>query len=50
MPQMSPIWWTSLMIYFIIMLMLINSMIYFNLIKIKLKKKMITTKKNNWKW
>nr|WIM51129.1 ATP synthase F0 subunit 8 [Extensus latus] len=50
MPQMSPMWWFSLMLYFIMLFTLFNSMIYFmfykevsnsyNLIKVKM----------TWKW
>nr|YP_010531310.1 ATP synthase F0 subunit 8 [Mileewa amplimacula]UXX17569.1 ATP synthase F0 subunit 8 [Mileewa amplimacula] len=50
MPQMSPIWWFSLMIMTIFMLMLINNLIYFNILNISIKKKETTTSKNNWKW
>nr|QZR91910.1 ATP synthase F0 subunit 8 [Mileewa rufivena] len=50
MPQMSPIWWTSLMMLTIISMMMIISMIYFNLIKIKMNKKMLYSNKKNWKW
>nr|YP_010349775.1 ATP synthase F0 subunit 8 [Cassianeura cassiae]UOH96517.1 ATP synthase F0 subunit 8 [Cassianeura cassiae] len=50
MPQMSPMWWTSLMLMFILMLMIMMMMIYFNL-NIKMNKKiMISSKKINWQW
>nr|ALO70574.1 ATP synthase F0 subunit 8 [Eusphalerum torquatum] len=51
MPQMAPMNWLSLFIMMIIILMIFNSMNYFNFLykpkKIKLNKKSF---KNNWKW
>nr|YP_009692452.1 ATPase subunit 8 [Rhagovelia reitteri]QEH58864.1 ATPase subunit 8 [Rhagovelia reitteri]QEH58965.1 ATPase subunit 8 [Rhagovelia sp. XD-2019] len=51
MPQMSPMWWTSLMIMFTLSFMMVNSMMYF-MKKYNVKSKM--EKKNqiqkNWKW
>nr|AXS65793.1 ATP synthase F0 subunit 8 [Curculionoidea sp. 10 KM-2017] len=51
MPQMAPLNWTLLFIYFILILMISNSTIYF-LTNYKIKnfmfKKKITL--NNWKW
>nr|YP_010996508.1 ATP synthase F0 subunit 8 [Concaveplana hamulusa]WPC85250.1 ATP synthase F0 subunit 8 [Concaveplana hamulusa] len=50
MPQMSPMWWMSLMILFIFMMLMFNSMIYFIFsskmdIKLSLENKQLT-----WKW
>nr|YP_011010163.1 ATP synthase F0 subunit 8 [Hermatobates djiboutensis]WPW46687.1 ATP synthase F0 subunit 8 [Hermatobates djiboutensis] len=51
MPQMSPMWWSTLFMLFIASLMLMNSMIYFNK-KFSIKKSSKSTKKNsmNWQW
>nr|YP_010996495.1 ATP synthase F0 subunit 8 [Sophonia microstaina]WPC85237.1 ATP synthase F0 subunit 8 [Sophonia microstaina] len=50
MPQMSPMWWLLLMIYFIFVMTLFNSMVYF--IFYKKNHKEISSKKFmlNWKW
>nr|QWC53822.1 ATP synthase F0 subunit 8 [Concaveplana rufolineata] len=50
MPQMSPMWWMSLMILFIFMMLMFNSMIYFIFsskmnIKLTLENKQLI-----WKW
>nr|YP_010531271.1 ATP synthase F0 subunit 8 [Mileewa mira]UXX17530.1 ATP synthase F0 subunit 8 [Mileewa mira] len=50
MPQMSPMWWMLLMILTISMMFFINSILYFNLTKIKFFEKMISSPKNIWKW
>nr|YP_010531284.1 ATP synthase F0 subunit 8 [Mileewa lamellata]UXX17543.1 ATP synthase F0 subunit 8 [Mileewa lamellata] len=50
MPQMSPMWWMSLMLMTIFMMFLLNSMLYFNMNKIKMQMKKFITPKNNWKW
>nr|AXS65893.1 ATP synthase F0 subunit 8 [Tenebrionoidea sp. 12 KM-2017] len=51
MPQMAPLNWLSLMIYFIFIFMLFNSMNYFSFIY---NSKSTLSKKNkinfNWKW
>nr|YP_011010579.1 ATP synthase F0 subunit 8 [Halobates poseidon]WPW47233.1 ATP synthase F0 subunit 8 [Halobates poseidon] len=51
MPQMAPMSWLSLMIMFIMMIIVINSMSYFNK-NYTIKKKMSNMKMNklNWKW
>nr|YP_011010215.1 ATP synthase F0 subunit 8 [Halobates hawaiiensis]WPW46791.1 ATP synthase F0 subunit 8 [Halobates hawaiiensis] len=51
MPQMAPLSWLTLMIMFIIMIIIINSMTYFNK-NYKIKNKMENKKMNqlNWKW
>nr|YP_010268804.1 ATP synthase F0 subunit 8 [Halobates maculatus]UIG88119.1 ATP synthase F0 subunit 8 [Halobates maculatus]UIG88126.1 ATP synthase F0 subunit 8 [Halobates maculatus] len=51
MPQMAPLSWLTLMIMFIIMIIVINSMTYFNK-NYKIKKEMENKKMNqlNWKW
>nr|QWC53770.1 ATP synthase F0 subunit 8 [Chudania hellerina] len=50
MPQMSPMWWLLLMMYFIYIMICLNSMIFFNY---KSKPKFIKTNNYmnmNWKW
>nr|YP_011010475.1 ATP synthase F0 subunit 8 [Halobates flaviventris]WPW47103.1 ATP synthase F0 subunit 8 [Halobates flaviventris] len=51
MPQMAPLSWLTLMIMFIIMIIIINSMTYFNK-NYMIKNKMENKKMNqlNWKW
>nr|YP_010963604.1 ATP synthase F0 subunit 8 [Nondenticentrus paramelanicus]WKZ08087.1 ATP synthase F0 subunit 8 [Nondenticentrus paramelanicus] len=50
MPQMSPMWWMSLMLMFNSMIMLSISMMYFNY-KISFKLESSTKKTNMiWKW
>nr|YP_010272371.1 ATP synthase F0 subunit 8 [Mimotettix multispinosus]UKE80368.1 ATP synthase F0 subunit 8 [Mimotettix multispinosus] len=50
MPQMAPMWWTLLMIYSMIMLMITIILNYFNYKKpIEIKTK-ISIKKFNWMW
>nr|YP_009344626.1 ATP synthase F0 subunit 8 [Entylia carinata]APU51891.1 ATP synthase F0 subunit 8 [Entylia carinata] len=47
---MSPMWWLSLMLMFNMVLMMMNTTIYFekkNLMKISKK---LFNKKMNWKW
>nr|YP_010610840.1 ATP synthase F0 subunit 8 [Erragonalia choui]WAP91661.1 ATP synthase F0 subunit 8 [Erragonalia choui] len=50
MPQMSPMWWTLMMLLFIFSMFLLMSLMYFNF----LNKSMLKNKKNihemNWKW
>nr|UBT70827.1 ATP synthase F0 subunit 8 [Eupteryx gracilirama] len=50
MPQMSPIWWMTLMITFICMLMICMNMNYFNFNKMFKMKKTIYKNKMNWLW
>nr|QFK69090.1 ATP synthase F0 subunit 8 [Phymatostetha punctata] len=49
MPQMAPLWWTSLFMMFILSYMMINVMMYFNMNHVtkKIKIKFINM---NWKW
>nr|AXS64846.1 ATP synthase F0 subunit 8 [Cucujoidea sp. 14 KM-2017] len=51
MPQMADLNWLMLFIYFILIFLFLNSLIYFNFLninkKINIKKNEIT---NNWKW
>nr|UQS80541.1 ATP synthase F0 subunit 8 [Convexana sp. 1 JW-2022a] len=50
MPQMSPMWWLSMMLMFMFCFFIINSMIYFNILK---NKNLYLKYKNsnfNWKW
>nr|ACJ69550.1 ATP synthase F0 subunit 8 [Ochterus marginatus] len=53
MPQMSPMWWFTLFIMFIMSLMMTSMLTFFNFMikkeKSILKTKMIS-KKTNWKW
>nr|YP_011010189.1 ATP synthase F0 subunit 8 [Halobates micans]WPW46713.1 ATP synthase F0 subunit 8 [Halobates micans]WPW46778.1 ATP synthase F0 subunit 8 [Halobates micans]WPW46804.1 ATP synthase F0 subunit 8 [Halobates micans] len=51
MPQMAPLSWLTLMIMFIIMIIIINSMTYFNK-NYKIEESMENKKMNqlNWKW
>nr|YP_011010293.1 ATP synthase F0 subunit 8 [Ventidius malayensis]WPW46908.1 ATP synthase F0 subunit 8 [Ventidius malayensis] len=51
MPQMAPLSWFSLMIMFILLMIMINTMLYFNkkyIIKMEKNKKM--NKSMLWKW
>nr|WAX39314.1 ATP synthase F0 subunit 8 [Homalosilpha sp. 1 ZQW-2020]WAX39327.1 ATP synthase F0 subunit 8 [Homalosilpha sp. 1 ZQW-2020] len=52
MPQMMPLSWLMLFIFFLTMFMLFNFINYFSHIPIKLltEKKMINIKIMNWKW
>nr|YP_011010644.1 ATP synthase F0 subunit 8 [Halobates whiteleggei]WPW47324.1 ATP synthase F0 subunit 8 [Halobates whiteleggei] len=51
MPQMAPLSWLSLMIMFILMIIVINSMSYFNKnYKIESKMSKKSMNKLNWKW
>nr|QZZ18279.1 ATP synthase F0 subunit 8 [Elbelus tripunctatus] len=51
MPQMSPMWWTFLMIMFIIVLFMLMMTIFFNLfIDIKTTLMKIKSKTSTWKW
>nr|UGS80155.1 ATP synthase F0 subunit 8 [Anomopsocus amabilis] len=52
MPQMNPIWWLTLMILFIMIFLLTNSLNYFyKTYKIEFKNNNYLNKKLiNWKW
>nr|WPW47389.1 ATP synthase F0 subunit 8 [Asclepios apicalis] len=51
MPQMAPLSWLSLMIMFIMMIISINSLMYFNKKYLAKKNIMSKSEKNmNWKW
>nr|YP_010621022.1 ATP synthase F0 subunit 8 [Hebardina formosana]WAX39405.1 ATP synthase F0 subunit 8 [Hebardina formosana] len=52
MPQMMPMSWLNLFIFFSTMFMLFNSMNYFSYIPMNnmTEKKLINTKIMNWKW
>nr|QUB07114.1 ATP synthase F0 subunit 8 [Donacia flemola] len=51
MPQMAPMNWTLIMMYFITMFILFNIMNYYNfLYKFKFMKLNKKFKKLNWKW
>nr|ATC73072.1 ATP synthase F0 subunit 8 [Cicadellinae sp. EMHAU-2015-Zz060410]QUO99351.1 ATP synthase F0 subunit 8 [Atkinsoniella grahami] len=50
MPQMAPMWWTSLMILFIMTLLLMMNIIYFNMLSKSTKNNQIFIKQMNWKW
>nr|YP_009531281.1 ATP synthase F0 subunit 8 [Idiocerus laurifoliae]AXY64090.1 ATP synthase F0 subunit 8 [Idiocerus laurifoliae] len=50
MPQMSPIWWLTLMLSFNMFYLMMNTILYFNYsIKNKMSIKM-TKSKLDWKW
>nr|YP_010952934.1 ATP synthase F0 subunit 8 [Empoascanara alami]YP_010952973.1 ATP synthase F0 subunit 8 [Empoascanara hongkongica]QJT42832.1 ATP synthase F0 subunit 8 [Empoascanara dwalata]WMQ52377.1 ATP synthase F0 subunit 8 [Empoascanara alami]WMQ52416.1 ATP synthase F0 subunit 8 [Empoascanara hongkongica] len=50
MPQMSPMWWTFLMIMFILSFIMIMSMLYFDYKKKIDFKINLNLTKMNWKW
>uniref|UniRef100_A0AB38ZDF3 ATP synthase complex subunit 8 n=1 Tax=Esakia lundbladi TaxID=3095926 RepID=A0AB38ZDF3_9HEMI len=51
MPQMAPLSWLTLMIMFIISIVIINSMLYFNKNYSTMSNKMKMEKNSiNWKW
>nr|YP_009172402.1 ATP synthase F0 subunit 8 [Nepa hoffmanni]ALG35802.1 ATP synthase F0 subunit 8 [Nepa hoffmanni] len=52
MPQMAPLWWTTLSIMFITMLMIMAALSYFIYLSspVKAKNKTITKTENNWLW
>nr|YP_010582964.1 ATP synthase F0 subunit 8 [Vatana ogromna]UGN61410.1 ATP synthase F0 subunit 8 [Vatana ogromna] len=49
MPQMSPMWWTTLMFMFIISFMMYMNIMYFNYNK-NIKKNKKELNKLNWMW
>nr|ATD52964.1 ATP synthase F0 subunit 8 [Phlogotettix sp. EMHAU-2015-Zz052705] len=50
MPQMAPMWWFSIMMLTIIMLIITMMINYFNSIKIIKKKSNMKLKKMSWTW
>nr|YP_010015749.1 ATP synthase F0 subunit 8 [Gryllus bimaculatus]QOI72746.1 ATP synthase F0 subunit 8 [Gryllus bimaculatus] len=51
MPQMAPMMWLSLMIFFIITLIIIMTMNYFLMQPtLSVKQLKLETQSNNWKW
>nr|YP_009258818.1 ATP synthase F0 subunit 8 [Aneurus sublobatus]AFI54685.1 ATP synthase F0 subunit 8 [Aneurus sublobatus] len=51
MPQMAPIWWTSVSSSIIMAMMITSSIIYFTYQPEKVKKShTINVKSKNWKW
>nr|ALO76473.1 ATP synthase F0 subunit 8 [Chapuisia ellenbergeri] len=51
MPQMMPLYWLSLMFFFIMIFFLFNNLNYFNFIyKIKSTKTKLNLLKYTWKW
>nr|YP_010545941.1 ATP synthase F0 subunit 8 [Triplax ainonia]UYG49576.1 ATP synthase F0 subunit 8 [Triplax ainonia] len=51
MPQMAPMNWLALFIYFIVIFMMVNSLVYFSfLYKPKQGKSHKNLLKINWKW
>nr|QKV48761.1 ATP synthase F0 subunit 8 [Parathailocyba orla] len=50
MPQMSNMWWTMLMMTFIITFMMAMFMVYFNYMKLLTKNTDKKTKNMNWLW
>nr|YP_010035023.1 ATP synthase F0 subunit 8 [Parazyginella tiani]QOX09867.1 ATP synthase F0 subunit 8 [Parazyginella tiani] len=47
---MSPMWWTTLMMIFIITLLMSMNILYFNYSKSINKKVKSTSKMHNWTW
>nr|QHB74168.1 ATP synthase F0 subunit 8 [Bolanusoides shaanxiensis] len=50
MPQMSPMWWTMLMLMFNITLISSMAITYFNYKKLMMKNSLKLKKKMNWTW
>nr|YP_010582977.1 ATP synthase F0 subunit 8 [Warodia hoso]UGN61423.1 ATP synthase F0 subunit 8 [Warodia hoso]WRY72451.1 ATP synthase F0 subunit 8 [Warodia biguttata] len=50
MPQMSPMWWLTMMIVFSITLMMCMQMLYFNNTKKLTETKKEKSKNMNWMW
>nr|YP_010531297.1 ATP synthase F0 subunit 8 [Mileewa sharpa]UXX17556.1 ATP synthase F0 subunit 8 [Mileewa sharpa] len=50
MPQMSPLWWLTMMFFFLMAYMLVNVIFYFNLISFKTNKKNLNFYNKFWKW
>nr|YP_010952895.1 ATP synthase F0 subunit 8 [Empoascanara quarta]WMQ52338.1 ATP synthase F0 subunit 8 [Empoascanara quarta] len=50
MPQMSPMWWTTLMMLFTFLFVLLMVMMYFELKKSVHFKTKLNFQKMNWKW
>nr|YP_009528968.1 ATP synthase F0 subunit 8 [Ophraella communa]AST14955.1 ATP synthase F0 subunit 8 [Ophraella communa] len=51
MPQMMPLYWLNLMMFFILVFFLFNNQNYYNLMyNFKLQKKTNLTLNFNWKW
>nr|UGK73246.1 ATP synthase F0 subunit 8 [Atkinsoniella heiyuana] len=50
MPQMAPMWWTLLMILFMMSMIMMMTSMYFNTLNKLMEKKEIYTSQMNWKW
>nr|YP_009470462.1 ATP synthase F0 subunit 8 [Rhadinosa nigrocyanea]AVF96877.1 ATP synthase F0 subunit 8 [Rhadinosa nigrocyanea] len=50
MPQMAPMNWVTLLIYSIIMLLILNTMMYFVVQQMPQSSKKLNSLKINWKW
>nr|YP_010583107.1 ATP synthase F0 subunit 8 [Opamata lipcowa]UGN61553.1 ATP synthase F0 subunit 8 [Opamata lipcowa] len=50
MPQMSPMWWTSLMVMFITSIMICMYILYFNYTNKMTANKKYLHKNMNWTW
>nr|YP_010952960.1 ATP synthase F0 subunit 8 [Empoascanara angkhangica]WMQ52403.1 ATP synthase F0 subunit 8 [Empoascanara angkhangica] len=50
MPQMSPMWWTTLMVMFILLFIILMTILYFNINNKMTSKILLCNKKMNWKW
>nr|YP_010727924.1 ATP synthase F0 subunit 8 [Bothrogonia lata]WDZ68105.1 ATP synthase F0 subunit 8 [Bothrogonia lata] len=50
MPQMSPMWWTSLLLMFLTSLLMMMTLIYFDTESLKNNKMTFTKKMMTWKW
>nr|WRQ18241.1 ATP synthase F0 subunit 8 [Multinervis sp.] len=50
MPQMAPIWWTSILSMNLCLIMMLMTMLYFNSKKINPSFEKLSKIKFNWKW
>nr|YP_010743021.1 ATP synthase F0 subunit 8 [Anagonalia emeiensis]WEU75302.1 ATP synthase F0 subunit 8 [Anagonalia emeiensis] len=50
MPQMSPMWWTFLMLMFMFMMFFMLSLMYFNFMNKLMKNNKFMSNQMNWKW
>nr|YP_010363528.1 ATP synthase F0 subunit 8 [Atkinsoniella uniguttata]UNZ12629.1 ATP synthase F0 subunit 8 [Atkinsoniella uniguttata] len=50
MPQMAPMWWTFLMITFLMSFSLMMSLLYFNILSKSMMVKKTKINQMNWKW
>nr|YP_010363489.1 ATP synthase F0 subunit 8 [Atkinsoniella thalia]UNZ12590.1 ATP synthase F0 subunit 8 [Atkinsoniella thalia] len=50
MPQMAPMWWTFLMITFLLSFSVMMSLLYFSMMSKSMTMKKTITSQMNWKW